>query len=89
MSTLKHIALISLAIVIVGCATSETGSRIDNVPMYGQPTTPRPEALHKADEDFIKKASAGFGGSREAASKAWYAEGDRFLRELNLVGCND
>jgi tetratricopeptide (TPR) repeat protein len=52
--------------------------------MYGQPATPRPEVLQKADEDFIEKASAGFGGSRETASKAWFAEGDRFLRELNL-----
>jgi tetratricopeptide (TPR) repeat protein len=52
--------------------------------MYGQPAMPRPEALQKADEDFVKKASAGFGGSREAASRAWAAEGDRFLSELNL-----
>ncbi len=84
MSTQKRIALILLTIVMAGCATSTTGPRIDNVPMYGQPATPRPEALLKADEDFINQASAGFGGSREAASKAWYAEGDRFLRELNL-----
>ena len=69
---------------MAGCATSTTEPRIDNVPMYGQPATPRPEALQKADEDFIKKAAAGFGGSREAASEAWYAEGDRFMRELNL-----
>jgi tetratricopeptide (TPR) repeat protein len=52
--------------------------------MYGQPGIPRPEALRQADEDFIKKATAGFGGSREAASNAWHAEGERFLRELNF-----
>ena len=81
-STQRGIALIAL--VIAGCATAPTVPRIDNVPMYGQPATPRPESLRQADEDFIKKAAAGFGGSREDASKSWYAEGDRFLRELNV-----
>jgi Tfp pilus assembly protein PilF len=52
--------------------------------MYGQPEIARPEALRKTDEDFIREASSGFGGSRQAASKAWAAEGDRFLRERNL-----
>ena len=84
MLTLNRIGRISVAIVIAGCATSTTMARIDNIPMYGQPATPRPETLQKADEDFIKRAIAGFGGSREAASEAWYAEGDRFIRELNL-----
>ena len=84
MSSLQRIALISLAIVITSCATSTPGPRIDNVPMYGQPGTPRPEVLQKADEDFIKNASAGFGGSREIASEAWYTQGDRFMTERNL-----
>lgn len=78
------IVLITAALVVAGCATAPTSSRIDNIPMYGQPAIPRPDLLRQADEDFIKKASAGFDGSREKASKAWYAEGDRFLRELNL-----
>ncbi len=83
----RWIVLAALVATIAGCATGPTGPtrpRIDNVPMYGQPAIPRSTALRQADEDFIKKAASGFGGSREAASKAWYAEGDRFLRQLNL-----
>ncbi len=51
--------------------------------MYGQPEVPRPDFLKKADEDFIKQATAGF-GSREAASKAWHAQAEKFMREGNL-----
>jgi len=80
----RRIAPLVLVVAIEGCATAPAGPRIDNIPMYGQPGIPRPEALRQADEDFINKASAGFGGSREAASKAWNAEGERFLRELNF-----
>jgi Flp pilus assembly protein TadD len=57
--------------------------RIDNVPMYGQPTIPRPDFLKKADEDFIKEASEGL-GSREAASKAWYAQAEQFVAKGDL-----
>lgn len=57
--------------------------RIDNIPMYGQPAIPRPEHLKKADEDFIKEAVAGL-GTREAASKAWFAQGEEFLQKRNL-----
>jgi len=67
---------------LVGCASSGN-SRIDSIPMYGQPEIERPDFLQKADEDLIKKAVQGF-GSREKASKAWYAQGDKFMREGNL-----
>lgn len=81
-------AFVSLSILIAsamffGCATNVNGERIDNVPMYGQPAIQRPEALKKADEDFIKQATASF-GSREAASKAWWEQAEKFMRENNL-----
>lgn len=72
--------LISLS----GCATGPAEQRIDNIPMYGQPNIPRPDFLKKADEDFIQQASSGFGGSREAASKAWFAEAERFMSQRKL-----
>ena len=65
-----------------GCVTSG-GARIDNVPMYGQPQIERPESLKKADEDFIEKAESGF-GSREEASKAWWAQAEKFMSQGNL-----
>lgn len=68
--------------VIAGCATVP-GDRIDNIPMYGQPSIPRPEILKLADDAFIVSASAGL-GSRENASKAWAAQGDRFMGEGNF-----
>lgn len=77
-------AFLLLTLHLSGCATGPTGNRIDNIPMYGQPGIPRPDALKKADEDFIKQASSGFGGSREKASKAWYAEADRYMSQGNL-----
>ncbi len=70
------------ATALPGCATP-TGTRIDNVPMYGQPKIERPEALKRADEEFIKQASDGLGG-REKASVAWSMQGDKFMNEGNL-----
>jgi tetratricopeptide (TPR) repeat protein len=52
--------------------------------MYGQPNIPRPDLLKKADEDFIQHAASGFGGSREAASRAWFAEAERYMNQGNL-----
>lgn len=52
--------------------------------MYGQPETPRPDILKKADADFIKEATAGFGGSHEEASKAWAKVANDFFKEGNL-----
>lgn len=57
--------------------------RIDNIPMYGQPAIPRPEHLRKADEDFIKEAVTGL-GSREVASKAWFAQGEEYMQKRDL-----
>jgi tetratricopeptide (TPR) repeat protein len=80
---LKRLAVVSLAsALITGCATAP-GDRIDNIPMYGQPGIPRPEILKLADSAFIKTASEGLGG-RENASKAWAAQGDRFMGDGNL-----
>lgn len=70
------------ALVLFGCVTTG-GTRIDNVPMYGQPNVQRPDELKRADEDFIKQVSEGF-GSREKASQAWASQGDKFFSEGNL-----
>lgn len=82
-----HFRLLVAAVVAVigllsGCVTT-SGTRIDNVPMYGQPALERPEVLKRADEEFIKQASEGLGG-REKASVAWWMEGDKYIREGNL-----
>lgn len=68
--------------ILSGCATTP-GTRIDNVPMYGQPALERPEALKRADEEFIKQASEGLGG-RDKASVAWWMEGDKYMNEGNI-----
>jgi len=68
--------------ILSGCVTPG-GTRIDNIPMYGQPKIERPDALKRADEEFIKQASDGLGG-REKASIAWWAQGDKFMAEGNL-----
>jgi len=74
--------LIFLTIFIVSCA--QPGRvRIDNVPMYGQPETPRPDFLKKADEDFINKVTAEI-GDRKKASTMWYRQGDKYLKERNF-----
>jgi tetratricopeptide (TPR) repeat protein len=70
------------SVVLSGCV-SGGGTRIDNIPMYGQPGIERPEFLKKADAEFIEKAASGI-GSREAASKAWWSEGERHVSEGNL-----
>jgi len=75
--------LLSGAIAGSFCSVSAQEQRIDNIPMYGQPAIPRPEHLKKADEDFIKEAVAGL-GTREKASKVWFAQGDEYMQKRNL-----
>lgn len=75
-------ALTLAAALLSGCALA-SGLRIDNIPMYGQPGIERPEALKRADEDFISQASAGF-GSREKASIAWWLQAEKFMSQGNL-----
>ena len=70
-------------LILGGCATAPQGERIDSIPMYGQPVIPRPDFLKKADEDFIKQAATEF-SSREIASKAWWAQAEKFMSEGNL-----
>jgi len=79
----NFIFCLSILGILSGCASNNGVSRIDNIPMYGQPKIDRPDFLKKADRDLIEKAIQGF-GSREEASKAWYAQGDKFMREGNL-----
>src|SRR5437773_459917 len=82
-NTYRFIMCCAIAVCsfLASCAPPE--QRIDNIPMYGQPAIPRPELLKKADEDFIKNATAG-SGSREAASKASFSEGEKFMNKGNL-----
>ncbi len=73
---------LTMLLFVVGCM-SLGGTRIDNIPMYGQPEVHRPEVLQRADADFIAKATAGF-GSREEASKVWWSQGERFMNSGNF-----
>jgi tetratricopeptide (TPR) repeat protein len=52
--------------------------------MYGQPDIERPDSLKEADEDFIVKASSGFGGDRKVASDAWANQADKYMEDGNL-----
>ena len=67
--------------ILVSCVPA--GQRIDNIPMYGQPTIPREERLRIADETFIKTATASY-GSREAASRVWFSQGQKFTNQGDL-----
>lgn len=71
------------ACFIPACASVPDDQRIDNFPMYGQPTVLRPDHLKKADEEFIEKAAAGLGG-RKAASKAWASQAGEYMRNGDL-----
>jgi tetratricopeptide (TPR) repeat protein len=82
MTIRRWLLVFAASAVVLGCMPPGA-VRIDNVPMYGQPEIARPEALKKADEDFIKQAASGF-GSREEASKAWWSQGEKFMSEGNL-----
>lgn len=76
-------AVLMAALLLASCATTPSEPRVDNLPMYGQPTIPRPEALKRADEDFVRQAAASL-GSREAASKAWNAQAEEFMSKGDL-----
>lgn len=76
-------SLLITALAVSGLASAEEPSRIDNIPMYGQPVIVRPDFLKKADEEFIQQATSDF-GSRENASRAWYAQAEEFMRKREL-----
>lgn len=85
--TIRSLLVLSaLSLIALSGYVVADEQRIDNIPMYGQPAIPRPDLLKKADEDFIKQASEGLGG-REAASRAWYAQAEKFVAngELDLA----
>jgi tetratricopeptide (TPR) repeat protein len=71
-----------LTSILAGCATT-SGTRIDNIPMYGQPGIQRSDELKLSDDDFIKKASEGL-GERKKASQVWWVQGDQFMAQGNL-----
>jgi tetratricopeptide (TPR) repeat protein len=73
------LAVSALGLMALSGSLAAAGAeRIDNIPMYGQPAIPRPDVLKKADEDFIRTVTEGF-ATREAASKAWFAQAEQFL----------
>jgi tetratricopeptide (TPR) repeat protein len=57
-------------------AQTRTG---ENLPMYGQPEVARSDAAIKADDAFIREATAKY-GSRGAASRVWAGQGWTALR---------
>lgn len=80
---MKRIMLAIFSVILIQGCVSAGGTRIDNIPMYGQPDVQRPEMLKKADEDFIKEATKGF-GSRKEASRAWHVQAEKFMNEGNF-----
>ena len=66
------------ALASVSCWPGPLTSRIDNVPMYGQPGIVRPESLRELDSQFIQDAVAGL-GTRERASDIWWAQAEEFF----------
>ena len=81
--TIRSLLVLTALGVMAPSGYAADDQRIDSIPMYGQPATPRPDFFNKADEDFIKEASERL-GSREVASKAWYAEAEKFLAKGDL-----
>lgn len=82
------IILILISTILGGCQSSSGisnigGTRIDNIPKYGQPNIVRSDQLKKADQDFISEAIDGF-GSRKKASEVWWAQGEQLISEGNL-----
>lgn len=69
---------------LVGCATQPTIQPDEILPMYGQPEVLRSNEQKRADEDFIKQATASFSGSRERASTALWREGEALISHGNL-----
>lgn len=70
--------------LLTACSSPPGPTRIDNLPMYGQPTVPRPSVLRQADAAFIETASSEFGGNRQLASIAWADQAERFLDQGNF-----
>ena len=70
------------------CATNPTNiphnQKYGHIPMYGQPEIQRSPEMQKADQEFIERASAGFGGDRETACIAWIAAGEDYRMKGNL-----
>jgi len=84
MKNIWTIAFLLGFLVLTGCMTSGGNkTRIDNIPMYGQPEIVRPDALKQVDQDFIAKVEKEL-GSREEASKRWWAQGEHFMSQGNI-----
>jgi len=66
-----------------GCASSPAGPRSYNIPMYGQPAVQRPDFARKADEDFIRDATAAV-GDRKKAGIVWANQAENFMNAGNL-----
>jgi tetratricopeptide (TPR) repeat protein len=82
MGTKYPYAAIALLILLTACVSTEQ-TRIDNVPMYGQPEIKRADHLKKADQDFINKVVSGI-GTREEASELWWSQAENYMNQGNL-----
>jgi len=67
------ILIIILFFALLGVARAQDDPT-DKLPMYGQPSTARSEALKKADDVFVRESSLRY-GNRNAASRALALEG--------------
>ncbi|MES2697688.1 MAG: hypothetical protein V4773_29765 [Verrucomicrobiota bacterium] len=80
--------LAACSLWLAGClavAAAQAGRQlpIDQVPMYGGMDRQAVPLLKKADEDFIQRTSAAFGG-RERAAATWVEQGFKFHKAGDL-----
>ena len=83
-SAIPRLATFALAAAMAAMAHGQQlTKRIDNLPLYGQPGIERSPEMRRLDDAFIAEAVAGL-GTRERASEAWWAEGERFAAAGNF-----
>ena len=81
---ISRVLILSLAIAGTASPASSGRLPIDQVPMYGGMDRAAVPSLEQADEDFIRKTAAHYGG-REKAAVVWIEQGFRFYEANNLA----
>ncbi len=85
--SLKRLIVIALLVPLSNCTNDKIDNRIkiriDNLPLYGQPSVVRSESLQQADQNFIDKVVEKFGDSKKA-SILWWKQGEQFMRTGNV-----
>jgi tetratricopeptide (TPR) repeat protein len=86
MNIAKAALAVVLPVLLVACAgpsATDSGSRVDEVPMYGGMSRAAVPELRAGDDKFIADASRQFGG-RDKAAAAWIDQGFALYRQDKL-----